>query len=648
MRKRVAAGGVCLLLLCTSVATRAQIGTPGEADHYEDQLIDGGNLTPDVADDVAGGGNPEGWPRAFRMQVATSRLTRNDHQINESGIRLGGLLDTPNYGAFALDANLRTSNNDLIGSGGMVSLWQRGLPMNGGWFGNNALGVFNSPSVDLARQQYRFFIPTLPTVGAATEWRRPGTGFQLQASVGQPGIFTGLYTPTFEGLGGRVASGGMQWSLSREWAAAVQAVDVNDARFFISPTTTGATVSARSWYGGTAWTTPNARAQLNIIGSDLDGGSERAGVWLDGGARDGRTFHSFGGFRLPANLVWGNQPLPSNIEGGYYRAAFQTRQWTVDGGVDYVMPVSGGSGTLYAIGNARYQVLAGLGVGGGANVREGVGDAWSMFAFADQANRWGQGRFQANFATDHSQNNTQLTLDQAWRISSGARLSTSLLLGRENLERYSANRYGVAVYGGGQLRSDLSVDLNARWDEAFGQAASQNVLANASLNWGFASGWIATASYYENRNTGRQPLVVTSPIPDPFLLVQRLNDRGVFLSVRYDWQAGTPVVPLGGTPGTGSGIVAGVLFLDANDNGRLDAGEDGAANVTILLDGRFTVRTDAQGRFEFPSVGAGRHVVSIVPDNLPLPWSVSGDGRVEVEVGVRDRTRTEIPVRRLR
>lgn len=639
-----------MLLLCTSVVAGAHgqgIAPSVEVD-YEDRLIDNGNLTPDLSDEIGGGNDPEGWPRAFRFQLATSRLTRNDRQINESGVRLGGLLDTPNYGAFTLDANLRSSNNDLIGSGGLVSLWQRGLPMNGGWFGNNALGVFNSPSIDLARQQYRFFIPTIPTVGAATEWRQAG-GVQLQTSIGQPGLFTGLYVPTFEGLGGRVATGGLQWNLSQEWAAAVQAVDVDRARFTFSPTALGATVSARSWYGGTSWTTPGARAQLNLVSSTLNDGGDRTGAWLDAGIRDGRLWHTFGGFRLPANLVWGNQPLPSNLQGGYYRAAFQSRQWIVDGGIDYVMPVSGGgSGTLYAIGNARYQVLTGLGVGGGANVRQGAGDAWSAFAFVDHANPWGLGRVQGNFAKDNIQNNALLTLDQSWNVPSGARLSTSLLLGRENLDRYSANRYGLAIYGGGQLRSNLSLDVNARWDEAFGQAASQNILANAALNWGFAPGWIASASYYENRNTGRLPLVVTSPIPEPFPIFQRLNDRGVFLSLRYDWQAGTPLVPLGGRPGTGSGIVAGVLFLDANDNGRLDAGEAGAANVVILLDGRFTVRTDAQGRFEFPSVAAGKHGLTIVPDNLPLPWAAPADGRIEVEVGVRDRTRTEIPVRRLR
>jgi hypothetical protein len=90
------------------------------------------------------------------------------------------------------------------------------------------------------------------------------------------------------------------------------------------------------------------------------------------------------------------------------------------------------------------------------------------------------------------------------------------------------------------------------------------------------------------------------------------------------------------------------VYLDANDNGRLDAGEAGAPNVMIVLDGRFSARTDAQGRFEFPAVGPGDHVLTVVPDNLPLPWSVAGDGRVSVQVRVRDQTQVEIPARQLR
>jgi hypothetical protein len=57
-----------------------------------------------------------------------------------------------------------------------------------------------------------------------------------------------------------------------------------------------------------------------------------------------------------------------------------------------------------------------------------------------------------------------------------------------------------------------------------------------------------------------------------------------------------------------------------------------------MLNGRFAARTDSEGRFEFPSVAVGTHVVTVVPDNIPLPWTMPNDGRTSVEVGVRDRS----------
>jgi hypothetical protein len=89
------------------------------------------------------------------------------------------------------------------------------------------------------------------------------------------------------------------------------------------------------------------------------------------------------------------------------------------------------------------------------------------------------------------------------------------------------------------------------------------------------------------------------------------------------------------------------VFLDTNDNGRRDAGESGAANVTVLLDRRFSARTDDAGRFEFPFVAAGAHTISVLPDNLPLPWVVEGDRR-EISVSARESAMVEIAARRLR
>ena len=78
-----------------------------------------------------------------------------------------------------------------------------------------------------------------------------------------------------------------------------------------------------------------------------------------------------------------------------------------------------------------------------------------------------------------------------------------------------------------------------------------------------------------------------------------------------------------------------------------DAGESGASNVTVLLNGRFSTRTDASGRFEFPFVAAGVHTITVPPDNLPLPW-VFGDSKREVDVGTRSSAMVEIGARRLR
>ena len=73
----------------------------------------------------------------------------------------------------------------------------------------------------------------------------------------------------------------------------------------------------------------------------------------------------------------------------------------------------------------------------------------------------------------------------------------------------------------------------------------------------------------------------------------------------------------------------------------------GAANVTVLLDGRFSTRTDEPGRFEFPFVAIGTHAVTVVPDNLPLPWSL-GDAKFEVRVDTRSTATLELGARRVR
>ena len=74
----------------------------------------------------------------------------------------------------------------------------------------------------------------------------------------------------------------------------------------------------------------------------------------------------------------------------------------------------------------------------------------------------------------------------------------------------------------------------------------------------------------------------------------------------------------------------------------VDAAERGAANVTVMLDGRYATQTNANGQFEFAYVVAGSHVLTVVSDNLPLPWGLDKEGRTELRVHTRETTTVDI------
>ena len=652
-----------VLLLCTCTAAGA--AEPAVA-AYQDRLIDGGNLPVELDVDDTAGHSSAGWPRAMYAEAVASRVSRDDASTNEAGVRFGAMLDTPDFGAFTLDATVRVTGSEGQETGNMITLMQRGMPVSADWSMNSTVGVAYSPMGDLARSQARFFVPAIQMSGTSVEWRKAGA-IQAFASYGEPAVYSGVFIPTVENLGGRQAGAGLQLNLADHWSIAAQAVDVSNVPIGLEKSSPR--ISSRSWFGAVASAAGGARAQINVAGSSIEESDAAAGAWLDAALESGRTVHSFGGFYLEPQLVWGNQQLASDAAGGYYRASYRSQRWTLDGGADYVSSVSGDSGdVVFGTGYARYQHSMRLGYGGGASVRQNLSDpdstpvsgpaigaddhrstAWSAFGFVDASNRWGIGRGQLDYAEDSERDSAQFSLDQTWNTRVGQRLSTSILYGRTDFGSRTENSAGLAVFGGGSFGRNFSIDANARWNKAFGGADSDDLFANLALNWGFARGWLVSASYYQNRSDGRFPLTVESPVGiDPTYERVDRSDSGLYLKVRYDWRAGVPTVPLGGGPGMGSGRINGVLFLDENDNGRLDASETGAANVIVLLNGRFAVRTDASGRFEFPTVVAGNHSLSVVPDNLPLAWSVPAETRFDVRVGVRGQTQVELPAQRQR
>jgi hypothetical protein len=630
---------------------------------YQDHFIGGGTLVPDISAGD-GGFDDNGLARSLQIDGVVSALTSHSggapSTVTEDGIILKSQWETAGYGAWSLDAAARTgasgAGTSEEGQGGVVTLRQRGMPFDGGWVADNALGDINSPDINLARLQQRFYLPTGSIQGLTTEWRGPD-GLQMVAGGGVPGLYDGIEVPDFRTLGGSTATAGAQWSPAAHWTVGGQFIEAHDVNLAAGPLIDGTSlVSSSTGLVSAAWADQGERLQMNLIDGAETGKSNSLGGWIDGTLTQGRVLQNAGLFRVEPNVSWGNQLISSDMQGGYYRLNYQTRQWLADVGIDEVRSVSGlGSNTTFLTGDTRYQVARDWGVGGVANVSHSDGGTgWSLEGYFDHLNDWGSARAQADYATNPSGRDSTFTVDQTWNTPVGMQLSTSAFVERisgavlEGLAQDST-ALGLAAYGGGKFGERLGIEGNVRWETIVQGRAAPAVSANVSLTYRMSPHWQMLATYYDSRAASWTPLTVESPLTPPALTtIPAVQERGVFLTFRYQRAAGLHFAPLGGAPGAGAGDIAGIVYLDANTNGHLDAGEVGAANVTVVLDGRFSVQTDAAGRFSFPVVTTGHHLITVISDNLPLPWTLVNEGRTEVQVNTRDRTEIAIAAQRPR
>jgi len=651
----------------------AQSAVPPEAPAYEDHYIAGGTLSPDISLSDYGTSDPQGLARSIRVDAVASVLQQEGANPapteHENGIILNTQWDTVSYGAWSADAAGRfgaapVRNPDGTYGTSSFSVHERGMPFDGGWQTDNSLGDIYAPLIDLARAQPRILLGQGPMAGFDTEWRGP-SGLQIVAGAGEPGIFDGIKVPTFDTLGGSTATLGAQWSpapnvwVGGEYAGAhdvdVYYAPVNPALF--PGQASSQRISSDTGIVTAAWQEDaSTRMQLNLIDGTLDGYANALGAWFDATHTHAGVTQSFGVFRIDPNLAWGNQLITSDVQGGYYRVDYQGRRWLADFGVDEVKSVSGDTPTTtFLTGDARYQLSRDTGIGGVANLRYSDSNtAWSVQAYLDNANSWGTGRGQLDYATDPQTSDATFTLQQTWNMPTGARLSTSAAV--DHIETSAITGFAedstlvrVALYGGGDLTARLALDGTLQWATAVQGRAAPSTSADVTLSWQLGRNWSLLGSYYENRVGSWTQLVVTSPLTPPTLApVPSTGERGVFLTLRYQQARGAHFVPLGGAPGSGSGRLTGIVYLDANENGRFDAGEPVAPNVTVILDGRFSTRTDTNGRYDFPAVAAGHHVLTVQADNLPLPWTLTNSGRTEVDVATRERTDIDIGAVRLK
>lgn len=655
MRSRVAHPFRCVLALLGAsaplLAAWAQTAPAAPAaPAYVDRVIE--NLPPEVTTDTGGYEyDREGLPRFLRLETRLGTQPFDQTRSTRIGYGIYGLLETPNHGTLSVDGTYAPRD-----SSGTLTLRQRGMPLGGGWQTNNELGVINAPGPDITRLPARIYLPSAILLGLSTEFENPEQGLQLQAATGEPGRLDFLPASGFRKLAGRRTTLGGQWRfnasgvepLSREgWTAALKHEDARGVSSLDNPLQPGNLVNANSTLLALRHEGAEHHVQAQMVNtqsSNLSGA--RNGFWIDSEWEDGPRRHGLGAYRLEPDLSWANLPLANDIVGAYVRSNWRTRQWSAEGSLDWLDSISGRSGSGYfATGSARWRLNRDHTLGAGAALRRFSGDAWSTYADWRIQNSWGSSGLRLEFTGGEDQVASRtLSWDQEWMVPQGWSLSTSL-----GTTAFSAGQslpaeatWNAALSASAPLSSQAS--LRGNYNTERSNSGQTRHSLNLGANWRIDARWSLEGNY--NRSTGRSRFSPSLDPLAPLALVVPESDRSFYAVLRYEFEAGSRNVPLGGKAADGGGRIEGVVFFDANRSGTQEASETGVPNVTVFLDNRYAVRTDSQGRFEFPFVASGPRTLTVRGDTLPLPWNVVDQGQVKVDLRLRENIALTIPVQR--
>lgn len=649
---------VCAILMGALLPVRAQEPAAAPDGGYVDRVIEGLEPEPDE-ESTAYPYDATGWPRFLKLETRLGTEPFGNQRSGRLGYSAYGVLETPNHGTLSVDAQYAPDERE-----GTVTLRQTRMPLAGGWLATHGLGYVDTPAPAVTREPSRVFVPTSILEGASGEWENAAQGLTLQAASGQPGRLQILPATGFVRLPGRRTVLGAQWQLSggaetrgdappsqvSGWTLAVQHEDARGVSNFDVPRSPEELVDASATllalrYAGADY---RLKAQtLSARNTGLAGG--RLGQWVDGEWDDGPRRWGAGLYRLEPGLNWANLPMVNDVSGAYLRATWRTRQWSADTSIDWLRSISGRSTDgFYATSGARWRLSRYHNVGAGFSVRRFGGDAWSGYGDWRWENDLGTTGLRLELEGGSSVAEAQqVTYDQTWPVPQGWDLSTSLGLGRSGPRPGenggSESLWSAALSLSAPLGSRASLRANLTSENGLSDQRRQSV--NLGALWRIDNRWSLEGSYVRTTGTRRVRFNL-----DPLAPPEAQEDLGAFRSyfviLRYEWQAGSRSVPLGGSAADGGGRISGIVYFDSNRSGTQEASETGVPNVTVFLDNRYAVRTDSQGRFEFPFVATGARTVTVRNETLPLPWSVVDDGSVAVEVRLRDSTSVSLPVQR--
>lgn len=429
-------------------------------------------------------------------------------------------------------------------------------------------------------------------------------------------------------------------------------------------------------------------ASAHMVHTDIQGlgaASTTAGtnaVWLDAQWSDDVATHAMGAYRLDKGVRWAEMPLADNLQGLYYQGAWRRAGWSADASLDLIDHVqrpqdSSTAAGFYASATGRWRLDRRRTFSAGLTLRDFSSRAAS--AFADL--RWQSGvgpsglrlegyTLDGGLATGASSvsgtsgpgstHQVRAAWDQDWTMPIGMSLASSLYAGRESTSGGAAPA-ALSLYGG-SLTWSLPVTAwaaaagRAQWrgninvDSRVGEGTrASSVSGYLGLSWAIAPHWSLQAHVHHGATwtTAQRPVLDPLALPTNYALAATRTAPSFQISLRHEYQAGAHAQVYGGAAAGasgGAGRVSGVVYFDANGTHTKEASESGVEGAVVVLDGRWTARTDAQGRFEFALVGVGAHTLAVRNDSLALPWRASDAAGVPLQVRLRQDEKVDLAV----
>jgi hypothetical protein len=677
------------------------VETPSEAparaakeQPYEDQIISGSGT--DSAISQLAGETPVDM-QGYRADNAELRLYRADstrgYQEMFVGLWAQHRWETLNWGDWLIEASGVAEQSNSVFSrqfvGGRGRLAQMNMAITPTLTLSNAVGFLRSYAPSVAEHANasvatRFSLPGPGFLGASHFWRREVETLSLAATSADNrsengawrlGVEGGSLTQSNGSSGYAVqrrdgqllaAHGSYQWSPSTVTAGSL--LRLADSRQWSQYSALHidqlATMASIETVVRVQAIVQQGRAAENAL--DVQASGSRKGVWFDAERRASVRTTRVAGWIFDPQLYWYDNLLSAGQKGLSWREeiADSGLQWAVGSEVNQYDPTITGRAGQRSVsfnGSMNYRIDRSK----SWNAAGQILDAKSTFDDGfSSARRYVNLDFAYGLAQKRLADQFKLVYAQS-QVNAPERTSNSrlieLLWGRTYQEfRDLEFDFSVGLGydqndGASRLRPHLRV--SRRWGKdglLDGSVTFNHARDSSSYSTSYVTGFNATlnakltpelnlqltAAITQSQQNKSQPTpqFANSGLNDP--AAKRSQDRSIWLSLRYAWAGGTPLV--GNLPGSGAGVgtIGGVAFFDDNGDGIRQPDEKLAGKVSLTLDGIMTVVTDADGSYLFPVVRSGKHSIRIDAASVRLPYGVNDE--VIRNIIVTPRTQTEV------